>query len=494
MDSHFPPLGHDALLARLAAIPPGSITVVTANARLARTVVGEVDRAQVAAGRASWEAPDVLDWSAFLRRSHEEALYAAEGDSGPALLSPAQAQLVWEEAVRASPWHDRLLAVAATAALAARAWELAHAWRIEGALESEHASDDARALAAWCAHYRRRTRRDNLVDVARLPALLAARYASGAACPPATLVAYGFDLLTPQQEDFLAACARAGASVVRCSAPRVAARVRRTVFESPRQELEHAARWARQRLEAHAEDRAPRIAVVVPRLGERRAEVARIFARVLAPGGGAQALFNVSLGAPLSAFPLVDAALAVIELPAAPLAFERVSALLRSPFVAGGEAEAAARARLDAALRKIAPATLSANRLRTLLPEAARKGATACPLFDALLGRLIAASGGEARALSHDWARRYTALLDAAGFPATARSIPPSSRPSRSGARRSPSSPRWARSLPRGPPPRPVRASSAFAPIPSSSPRPARRRCRCWASSSRPASRSTTCG
>ena len=76
MDSPFLPLGHDPLVERLAAVPPAAITVVTANARLARTVVAEVDRAQLAAGRKSWEAPDVLPWDAFLKRCHEEALYA----------------------------------------------------------------------------------------------------------------------------------------------------------------------------------------------------------------------------------------------------------------------------------------------------------------------------------------------------------------------------------------------------------------------------------
>src|SRR5262249_52435739 len=159
--------------------------------------------------------------------------------------------------------------------------DLAHAWRLDGVLEGEGAGEEARAFAAWCAHYRRRTRRDHLVDAARLPALLAARFAGGAARPPATLVAYGFDLLTPQREDFRAACSRAGADVARGGALRVAGRVRRATFESPRQELERAACWARQRLEAAGDGAAPRIAVVIPRLPERRAEAARLFARVL---------------------------------------------------------------------------------------------------------------------------------------------------------------------------------------------------------------------
>jgi hypothetical protein len=113
----------------------------------------------------------------------------------------------------------------------------------------------------------------------------------------------------------------------------------------------------------------PSIAIVVPDLQKRRAEVVRIFSRMLGPDG-----FNVSFAPPLSAAPLVDAALAVVELAGGAIAFDRASRLLRSPFIAGAEAEMAVRARLDLALRRKAPATISLARLRGLVgSEAARR-------------------------------------------------------------------------------------------------------------------------
>ncbi|HEX6633580.1 MAG TPA: PD-(D/E)XK nuclease family protein, partial [Usitatibacter sp.] len=178
---------------------------------------------------------------------------------------------------------------------------------------------------------------------------------------------------------------------------------------------------ARARLEA-AGGAPASIGVVVPELAQRRAEVARIFGRVLgdgrASGEGDSNLFNMSLGVALASYPMVDAALDLLDLAAAPLAYERVSRLLRSPFLAGAQAELGSRARLDAALRTIAPATLSLHRLRALVPEAAaRRGAPACPLLVALLDRLSVACAQERRAPAHEWARRFTACLDAAGFP-----------------------------------------------------------------------------
>jgi len=413
------PLEPSALFARLAEGRAARTTVVTPNARLARALEAEVDRRQLAAGRRSWEAPDILTFADFVQRCHEDALYGDAGGALPALLSPDEAQILWEDALQALGWRERVLSVPATAALARDAWDLAHAWRIEGAIEGAQESEEARAFAAWCAHYRRRTRRENLIDSARLPAAVAAGFASGAARPPGTLVIHAFDLLTPQQEDFLAACARAGSRLERSAPERVRGEVRRAVLDSPRAELELAARWARARLESAAGAPAPRIAVVVPQLAARRAEVARVFARVLEPAGAAPGgpRFNISLGTPLAGYPLVDAALDVLELCAAPLSFARVSRLLRSPFVAGGEAERGARARLDAALRRIAPATLSLHRLRAIVPEAAARRGAPCPAWLAMLDRLALACREDGRASAPEWARRFTALLDAAGFP-----------------------------------------------------------------------------
>lgn len=413
---------HEALLARLAR-GGERLTVLTPNLRLAQALEADVDALQVAARLSHWEAPDVIAFAPFLRRCYEEALYSAAGTSLPSFLAEPAALLLWEESIRASRWRDSLLSVPAAACLAAEAWDLAHAWRIDGALRAEPGSEDAEAFAQWADHYARRTERDALTDAARLPALVARLVAQGVTAAPVAIVTYAFDRMTPQQSDFLDACRRAGVEVLRCDAPCFTGSVRRTELESPRDELEHAARWARARLEAAGAGRAPRIGVVIPDLAKRRREAARIFGRVLGPAapvpGEAYApLFNLSLGEPLSAYPLVDAALALIELASGAVEFDRASRLVRSPFIAGAEAEHAGRARLDAALRRIAPASLSLTRLCMLVAhEARRQGAPACERLATVLDRVLEASRDAGRAAACEWARRFTRVLDAAGFP-----------------------------------------------------------------------------
>lgn len=443
------------LFARLARGHGERIVVLTPNHRLAQALEADFDRFQLAAGHASWEAPTIRSFDAWLADSYEDASYTVEGSELPALLSEPAEQLLWEDAVRASRWRGQVLSVAATAALAAQAWKLVHDWGIAGVLDVWPGNEDVEAFAAWRAHYKRRTEHERFIDAARLPALVGTLVRERRMAAPAAIVLYAFDVPTVAHADFAAACAAAGVEVLRCRRPPRTASVSRLELESPRHELEFAARWARSRLEAvppvvgetparpakkakgtraipsgqgdlftepgpgpanqatATPGPGPSIAVVVPDLQKRRAEVVRIFSRVLGPHG-----FNVSFAPPLAAAPLVDAALAALELSSGPVDFDRASRLLRSPFIDGAEAEMAARARLDVALRRNAPATISLAKLRGLIgTEANRRPGLACPRLTAALDRLLDESRHASRAPPHDWARRFTERVQAMGFP-----------------------------------------------------------------------------
>jgi hypothetical protein len=74
--------------------------------------------------------------------------------------------------------------------------------------------------------------------------------------------------------------------------------------------------------------------------------------------------FNISLGAPLAECPLVADALQILELCGGESPFEHASRIVRSPFIAGGELEREARARLDARLRKRCAPAVKLDALR----------------------------------------------------------------------------------------------------------------------------------
>src|SRR5580765_2652171 len=262
-------LDHSQLFARLAEGHAARITVVTPNQRLAHRLTLDFDDYQLARGLTSWEAADILPFGAFVERLWEDALYSDGGERLPLLLIVPQA-----------------------AAQCREAWRLLHAWRIPAGPGNE----DALAFAQWSAAYRKQT--EGEIDAARLPDLMAGRLQD--VKKPALVVAYGFDVMPPQTREFLGPY-----EWTECAPAPIDGPVVRASFPSAKHELEAAAKWARARLEAGAK----RIGVVVPELGQRRAEVVRVFSRVMQPGYNlpAQAStplpFNISLGRPLAAYP-----------------------------------------------------------------------------------------------------------------------------------------------------------------------------------------------
>jgi probable DNA repair protein len=395
MPGDTPTLSKTELFARLAAGHAAGITVVTPNRRLAQVLKSDFDSFQSHKSLPAWEDADVLPVGAFAQRLYEEALYAEGGGELPALLAPAQERALWESALGDAP----LLSISQTASHCADAWRLAHAWRIDGALEKFPGNDDTQVFAGWARAYAKH----KYLDVARLP-----DFKFESKKTPKLLVAYGFDILPPQTADFLRKF-----ELLFCGPEQKKSKAVRASYPSARHELEAAAQWARARLQAGV----GRIGVVFPDLQQRRREVARVFSGVLrpgwnVPGSAATAMpFDISIGEPLSAHALVDCALTLLQLCFHDIEFEKASRLLRSPFLGGAEQELAARARLDARLRRKLGKQVSLVRLIGLVEG--------CALLREKFELLYAVKEKipSKNQSPHDWARHFTALLDAAGFP-----------------------------------------------------------------------------
>jgi len=379
------------LFARLGEGHAARITVVTPNRRLAQSLTAEFDARQAARGLATWEAPDVLPLDAFVVRLWEDAFYSER--KLPLLLTAGQEQAIWEEILAGAD----LLSIAQTAAQCRDAWRLANAWRIPPG----PGSDDAQAFREWARKYEARTRGE--IDAARLPDLLLKFVRQ--LKRPNLLVAYAFDIVPPQTKELLASF-----ELAHCAPERSGGSAMKLSFRSARQELECAAVWGRARLE----EGACRIGVVVPDLAKRRKEVVRVFSRVVQPGynlpGAMRSAvpFNVSLGEPLAQAPAVHFALSLIRFSFQEIEFAGVSRLVRSPFLGGAETEMTRRARLDRDLRETLGASVSLPRL---VASAGR-----CALLRQCLERVFQLRS-ESKNTFSGWARHFSALLEAAGFP-----------------------------------------------------------------------------
>ncbi len=428
-----PILSKGELFERLARGHAARVTVVTPNRRLPGALARDFDSHQIARGFSHWESADILPFPALVERLYEDALYSELATQLPILLSSAQAQALWEESIGASEAGKTLLSVPGAAAEARAAWEIAHAWRLLPRLKGYPANDDAKAFADWVWRYEGITKRDHHTDRARLPEIIAPHLAHAAVRKPGVLVAYGFDTLTPQQGEFFTALRAAGTGVLACRPDERVSRSCRIALTSARDEIHAAARWARDRLEANPKTR---IGIVVPDLAKSRNAVRRIFAQALAPGhvlpdGREEKLlpFNISLAEPLSSYPVVTAAFLALDVARGEVEFLRASRLIRSPFIAGAEAELTNRARLDAELRRVAGAKIDVEHLRRAIAKLTASNnpyrVPPCPILSRRLSDL-AKFGRENLTGSRrpaEWGKAISGLLDLTGFPGDERPL-----------------------------------------------------------------------
>jgi probable DNA repair protein len=408
----YPPLSRSEAL---AAAEQGAC-LVTHNQRLAAALRQEYGLRQAAAGRGAWPAPDILPWSAWLARILDDARHDG-GGALPWLLSPLQQQALWERAIAESPEGRDLLAPAAAAKDCAEAWSLLHDWDLGAALETFPKNEDAAAFVSWARRYRAACDIHGASDGARLAALCAGLLAGGRVPAPARLVVCGFDRLAPAQIALLSACAGGGTAPALLAPEPPRGAPLRLEFVSAREEFAAAARWARARLAASP---GARIGLVVPDLEAVRGALTRALTgalnpAALLPGVSAALPFNVSLGPALAEWPLVHTALGLLGLARGALDLNRLGMLLRAPFLAGADEEAAARAQLDAELRKTGEPEVD---LGGVLALAGAAGPGHAPRLAAgLRGLREAAAAAPLRQPPSAWARAFVAWLRAAGFP-----------------------------------------------------------------------------
>lgn len=407
----------------LEALAPG-VTVVTVNKRLARALQREHALRERAAGHMVWETPDILPWRAWLQRSWEAllnggALSGGDADLPGILLDPLQERVLWSDIVRSSPAGEKLLRPEAAARLAIEAHALRAAW-IPPDARIDASSPDVRAFLDWSRAFERRCRDEGWVDSARLPELLAAAWQRGSLPAPQLLYLAGFDEITPQQRRLLDALAGAGARIIVEPAPAPVEAGTLEAFSDMEAESFAAACWARRCLE-EAGAGGGRIAIVAPDLGAQRAVLLRMLDEVLDPASilpgrsPAHPLYDVSLGEPLADWPVVRAALTILELTGSTIPLAQVGALLRSPFIAGAETEMTARGLLDARLRRHGMARVT---LDELIDAASKEGPSRCETFALRLRHLRRELRDLPASMAPSaWAERILHLLHVIGWP-----------------------------------------------------------------------------
>ncbi len=289
--------------------------LVTATNRLGYELRAAYDAEQLAEGKTVWPSANVLSWDAWMQtlwdhysaHTVEQCLNRAQLQH--LLLDIIRADL--SQALKGTGQTTALWNLAATAKIAADAWQICHQWHISFTALKDAEQIDHQQFGRWAKTLYQRLQREHWITEAQIPdRLIKSNHPLN---KPSFL--YGFDQLNSQQVTFLKHYAASGATIEQIPSNHKTLRtIPHYEFEDNRAQWQQIGAWAKQKLSAAPHSK---IAIITPNIEDQRNIASRCLREQLCPDYYQQAgpePFHFSQGGALSETPLVSGALKCLDL------------------------------------------------------------------------------------------------------------------------------------------------------------------------------------
>jgi probable DNA repair protein len=355
-------LDYAAVYARLRS----GRTLVTANSRLTRVLTGRYNQWCVENGEMHWRSPDVCSWNQWINRLWDAATLMGCVSSTRAVPGNRQLINLWENTLGNETLPTDLIRPESLASALRDARQLITEWQIDPDHPAWHGHDNENhaAFHQWNQAFDRYCRQHNWIDPDDRIAILGNIIGRHGATLQGPVDLLGFDEFSPARQHILAAFVRSGVSP--CLLTITPRRGRAVLWKSAdsRDELSRMARWVRYWAE---EEPGSSIAIAVPDLQARRADIERVLGQILTPRfDNAERPFkpwNISMGIPLLRVPLIQTAFDLLKLLDDRISIQDSGRILRSPWLRGSERERNSRALLEKCLRDKYPRQLELGEL-----------------------------------------------------------------------------------------------------------------------------------
>lgn len=391
--------------------------ILCPSARLARSIHGDIAKQQQISDKPVWHSPNVQVLSQWLAATLEAGILGGQVSNAPYALSQLNEQLLWEEviadALQANAFGDLFdISGLANAAIEANRYLIAWGLHVPAAQQAE----ETRQFLRWQRAFQQRCHELNALESVRYMDWQLSQLPNLAADLPTHIAFAGFDQTNPRERrlrDILTAL-----GVQLSEYPTTAlqpAETRHCQLENADMELRAAVAWVQQQL---TENPHSRLAIVTPVLSDVRNQLADLLDDVFYPlsvrPGYTQTLrhYNFSLGTPLAQQPIIQARLNLLRLVTShTLQQDAVSALLLSPFLPAGVAEANACAVLDARMRDKLPMQFSLNRFLEFVDQQKEQGLPLQALANHL--KTAVALNSQKRQPGQEWVNIFKRMLEA---------------------------------------------------------------------------------
>ena len=361
--------------------------ILTPNNRLKNKVLQAYNQRQEDQGQKVWAGPRVHSLQQWLGEQYQTLLDGLQIDEPKALASELVRRQLWLDIIAEDDRGAELINPLKLASDAETALQSLLRWRVDPTQladtdqqgEFQLNGDEQHLFSKWGLQFLERMKRQQLQTAEQLQIAVNAHFLAHPEQQEQQLVTLGFDDLPPltqQTFESIAPRYRALQSLDIAKQEKKQPNVSRLACQDFSDELASAARWSRDII---AGDPGASVGIIVPNLGQCRAQLERTFVEVfephyLLPEVARYTLpFNFSAGIPLGQTALIHDTLSLLRLSQHSLDTESLIRLLHSPFWGydGGEQALAGKETFlcDLALklkRQLKP-NLKAARVRQLV-------------------------------------------------------------------------------------------------------------------------------
>lgn len=273
--------------------------------------------------------PICLPFSIALSKAYEDILFNSQTSaSHPTLLNSAQCRYLWQELIKEQS-HITYSEGLNDAVI--RAWEHCQQWEIELNHSAFHYTAQTRQFQSWWRLFEKQLKQQQLITECQLISYLIEQNTHLFSQP---IIWACFDDFNPQQKRLQRHLIAQGLVQYVYDLPEQKNSAQIFTAKNDKEEYLQLTYWLQQQLQKNNS----RIGVVVPDLHQKLMILPRILEQHIEPS-----LFNISLGQPLSQFPLVAHALCWLNQETNYISSHQASLFLQSPYVGGAHEEFLAR-------------------------------------------------------------------------------------------------------------------------------------------------------
>jgi ATP-dependent helicase/nuclease subunit B len=343
--------------------------IITANSRLANHIL----RAHLSYKQEISETQELIvdyrppvyslhDWITQLWQQLQFNNYQPAAEN---IIQPHLRLALWEDIINHSDLAANLMITDSLASNADAALRNLELWKLneENVKKYEYITTNSEIWLSWFSEFKIHLKQKKLITQENAIELLIDAFKTGVLSKKPIIHLAGFDDIPPLHQELLSA---ATTQLNTLHKTKKNSLLQRTQTNTTEEEITAAALWSKQQLEKNP---SAVIGIVVPNLGQCRAQVERVFTEVFEPLAAFAEQpsytlpFNFSAGIPLSQTPIIATGLDLLRLQKNEWELDAICHLLMSPFFGKWDREWIIRSQLTNKLRKLGKFTITRSDL-----------------------------------------------------------------------------------------------------------------------------------